>query len=395
MSRQTSDVVVLGVGCTHFGDLFGVSAAELVAEAVSEALKDAGLERSQVEAGWIGTYFPHSGLAGTSLSDAVGLFGVPVSRVENYCVTGTDAIRHGAMAVASGWYDVVVVAGVEKLKERGDVGIPDQGEHDIIARGRSAPGGFALSATAYLAKYGLTTAVLDDVAVKNHANGSAHPKAHLRRRISKEQAAAAAEVSSPLRLYDCCPTSDGAAAVVLGRRELAPSDRPTVSLRGIALSSFASHPYLQPGFDYLSWPATVAAAKDAYRQAGIGPEEVDVAEVHDCFTITEILTVEDLGFAEPGEGWRLSSGGHTQFDGSKPVNPSGGLKAFGHPVGATGVRMAVEVVRQLQGRAEGLQVHEPRLGLTHNVGGPGGAIAGVAVWGRDDVLPSLAESLKR
>jgi acetyl-CoA C-acetyltransferase len=388
MGRPTNDVVVLGVGCTRFGDHFGLSASDLVASAVNEALADARLSREQVDAGWIGSYFPHSGLAGTSLSDAVGLSGRPVSRIENFCVTGTDAIRHGAMAVASGWHDAVVVAGVEKLKERGDVGIPDQGEHDIIARGRSAPGGFALSATAYLAEYGLGTRVLDDVAVKNHDNGSDHPKAHLRSRITHEQAAAAPAVSTPLRLYDCCPTSDGAAALVLGRRELARTDIPTVSLRGIALASFAAHPYLQPGFDYLSWPATGKAAQEAYRQAGIGPADVDVAEVHDCFTITELITLEDLGFAEPGQGWRLSSDGGTRIDGSTPVNPSGGLKAFGHPVGASGVRMAVEVTRQLQLRAEGRQVHEPAVALTHNVGGPGGAIAGVAIWGRDDVMRS-------
>lgn len=379
-----NEVVVLGVGCTRFGDHFDLSAADLVAQAAREALADAGMTNEQVGAGWIGSYFPHSGLAGTSLSDAVGLIGKPVSRVENYCVTGTDAIRHGAMAVASGWYDTVLVAGVEKLKEHGDVGIPDQGEHDIIARGRSAPGGFALSATAYLNTHRLGTSVLDEVAVKNHDNGSRHPKAHLRRPITLEQAASAAMVASPLRLYDCCPTSDGAAALILGRRELATSDRPTVSLRGVSLASFAAHPYLQPGFDYLSWPATEMAARDAYRQAGLRPSDIDVAEVHDCFTITELITLEDLGFAERGEGWKLSSSGGTRVDGEKPVNPSGGLKAFGHPVGASGVRMAVEVVRQLQLRAEGRQVPEPRLGLTHNVGGPGGAIAGVAIWGTDD-----------
>lgn len=381
------DVVVLGVGCTRFGDHFALSAGELVAAAAGAALEDAGLTREQVDAGWIGSYFPHSGLAGTSLSDAVGLSGKPVSRVENYCVTGTDAIRHGAMAVAAGWHDVVLVAGVEKLKERGDVGIPDQGEHDVIARGRSAPGGFALSATAYLNAYGLGTDVLDDVAVKNHDNGSEHPKAHLRRRITHDQAAAAGVVASPLRLFDCCPTSDGAAALILGRRELAKPDLPVVSLRGIALASFAAHPYLQPGFDYLGWPATERAAREAYRRAGVGPDDIDVAEVHDCFTITELLTIEDLGFAPRGEGWRLSSEGATRPEGVKPVNPSGGLKAFGHPVGASGVRMAVEVVRQLQLRAEGCQVSEPSIGLTHNVGGPGGAIAGVAVWGRDDAAP--------
>jgi acetyl-CoA C-acetyltransferase len=384
MNVGPANVAVLGVGCTRFGDRFDRSAADLVAEAVGDALVDADLSAEQVEAGWLGSYFPHSGLAGTALSDAVGLAGRPVSRIENYCVTGTDAIRHGAMAVASGWYDVVVVAGVEKLKEQGDVGIPDQGDHHVIGRGRSAPGGFALSATAYLAAHGVTTSVLDDVAVKNHENGAAHPRAHLRRAITAEEAAAAPMVSSPLRLYDCCPTSDGAAAVVLGRPELATSDRPYVHLGGLGLVSYDAHPYLHPGFDYLSWPATQAAARAAYRQAGIGPAQVDVAEVHDCFTITELVTLEDLGFAERGAGWRLSSEGGTRVDGPVPVNPSGGLKAFGHPVGASGVRMATEVVRQLQLRAEGRQVHEPRIGLTHNVGGPGGAIAGVAIWKRVD-----------
>ncbi len=388
MRRERRDAVsVLGVGCTRFGDRFELSASQLVASAVHDAVGDAGLDLSQVEAGWLGSYFPHSGLAGTALSDAVGLGGRPVSRIENYCVTGTDAIRHGAMAIASGWYDIVVVAGVEKLKEHGDVGIPDQGDHAVIGRGRSAPGGFALSATAYLEHYDLDTGVLDHVAVKNHDNGARHPKAHLRRRISLEQAADAPVVASPLRLYDCCPTSDGAAAVVLGRPELARKDRPRVSLRGLGLASFDAQPYLHPGFDYLSWPATVAAAREAYGQAGIVPEQVDVAEVHDCFTITELLTLEDLGFADRGEGWRLSCDGQTRADGTRPVNPSGGLKAFGHPVGATGVRMAVEIVRQLQLRAEGVQVDEPRIGLSHNVGGPGGAIAAVAIWGRDDAAP--------
>lgn len=384
MAASPAPVAVLGVGCTRFGDRFDRSAAELVGEAVEQALDDAGIGAEQVEAGWLGSYFPHSGLAGTALSDAIGLAGRPVSRVENYCVTGTDVIRHGAMAIASGWYDLVVVAGVEKLKEQGDVGIPDQGEHHVIARGRSAPGGFALSATAYLAEHGLSTSVLDEVAVKNHDNGAAHPNAHLRRAITAEQAAAAPMVSSPLRLYDCCPTSDGAAALVLGRPELATTDRPRVTLRGLGLVSFDAHPYLHPGFDYLSWPATQAAARAAYRQAGIGPDEIDVAEVHDCFTITELLTLEDLGFAERGAGWRLSNDGQTRVEGSIPVNPSGGLKAFGHPVGASGVRMAVEIVRQLQLRAQGRQVADPRVGLSHNVGGPGGAIAGVAIWGRED-----------
>lgn len=373
-------VAVMGVGCTNFGDRFASSPADLLSEAVNAAVADAGLVMDDIQAGWLGSYFPHSGIAGTALSDAVGLSGRPVTRIENYCVTGTDAVRNAAFAVACGAYDLVVVAGVEKLKERGDVGIPDQGDHQVIARGRSAPGGFALSATAYLDAYGLSTDVLDAVAVKNHDNGADHPRAHLRRRITMEQAAAAPVVSSPLRLYDCCPTSDGAAAVVLARPEIARTGpHPAVHIKGIGLASFQADPYLAPQFDYLHWPATVAAAEDAYSQAGIQADDIDVAEVHDCFTITELLTLEDLGFAERGQGWRMTMEGQTRIDGRVAVNPSGGLKAFGHPVAASGVRMITEVTRQIQGRAEGSQVPDATIGLAHNVGGPGGAISGVTV----------------
>ena len=383
MSSIKGKVAVLGVGCTDFGDRFAESSTDLLREASLAAIADAGIDKDDVQAGWLGAYFPHSGLAGTALSDAIGLSARPVTRIENYCVTGTDTIRNAAFAVASGMYDVVVAAGVEKLKERGDVGIPDQGEHHVIARGRSAPGGFALSATAYLAHHGLGTDVLDHVAVKNHDNGADHPRAHLRRRITLEEAAAAPMVSSPLRLFDCCPTSDGAAAVVLARPEIARElSRPVVTIRGIGVASFRADPYLTPGFDYLHWPATRAAAADAYAQAGLAPGDVDVAEVHDCFTITELLTVEDLGLVPDGEGWRATLEGETAIDGRVPVNPSGGLKAFGHPVAASGVRMVVEVTRQLQGRAEGRQVRDAEVGVAHNVGGPGGAIAGVTLLAR-------------
>lgn len=373
-------VAVLGVGVSRFGDRFETSPEDLLVEAATTALDDAGVSTDDVAAGWLGAYFAESATSGVALSDAVGLRGKPVTRIENYCVTGTDTIRNAAFAVAAGAYDVVLVAGVEKLKERGDTGIPDQGEHQVIGRGRSAPGGFALSGTAYLDRHGLGTDVLDHVAVKNHANGNEHPKAHLRMPITLEQAASAAMVSSPLRLFDCCPTSDGAAALVLGRPELAAEDRPVVRLASVGLASFRAHPYLAPGFDYTSWPATVDAARQAYDGAGLGPDDVDVAEVHDCFTITEILNVEDLGFFERGQGWRGAVEGSTAIDGRIPVNPSGGLKSFGHPVAASGVRMAAEVTRQLQGRAEGRQVAgDPTIGLAHNVGGPGGAIAGVTI----------------
>lgn len=373
-------VVVLGAGVTRFGDRFDASAEQLLVEAVELAVADASMTTDEMQAGWLGAYFSTSGTSGVALSDAVGLRGKPVTRIENYCVTGTDTVRNAAFAVAAGAYDIVLVAGVEKLKEHGDTGIPDQGEHQVIGRGRSAPGGFALSGTAYLDHHGLGTDVLDHVAVKNHDNGNDHPKAHLRMPISLDQAASAPVVSSPLRLFDCCPTSDGASAVVLGRPELAAGDRPVVGIAGIGLASFRAHPYLTPGFDYTSWPATVDAARQAYDQAEVDPRDVRVAEVHDCFTITEILNLEDLGLWGHGEAWRAAMDGESAIDGRVAVNPSGGLKSFGHPVAASGVRMVAEVTKQLQGRAEGRQVpNDPAVGIAHNVGGPGGAIAGVTV----------------
>ena len=378
-------VAVVGTGCTRFGERHDKGADGLLVEAVEEALTDAGLAREQVEAAWLGTYYPTTGTAGATLADALRLYDIPITRVENYCATGMDALRNACFGIASGMYDVVLVAGVEKLRDSAGRGIPDQAGHPLLARGRSAPGSFALSATRYLHDYGLGREVLAEVAVKNHRNGAKHPKAHLRREITCEEALAAPIVSSPLGLFDCCPTTDGVAAVVLARAEIARELRDDpVYVKGVGLSVWTARPFFAASFDYTHWPTTRKAAASAYEQAGISDprRQIDVAEVHDCFTITELLNIEDLGFAEPGTGWRLVREGETDPEGSIPVNPSGGLKSFGHPIGATGVRMVHEVTRQLQGRAEGVQVRDPQIGLCHNLGGAGGALAAVTVLGR-------------
>jgi acetyl-CoA C-acetyltransferase len=384
MGSIKDKVAIVGVGCTRFGERHDKGADGLLVEAVDEALADAGVDRDAIEAAWIGTYFPSTGTAGVALSDPLRLYGKPITRVENYCVTGMDAFRNACFGVASGMYDVALVAGVEKLKDSGDRGIPDQGDHPILGRGRSAPGGFSLTATRYLHDYGVGREVLADVAVKNHRNGARHAKAHLRVEITREQALAAPMIASPLGLYDCAPTSDGAAAIVIARPEIARDLRDDpVYVKGIALDVWTGRPYYWRDFDYTHWPTTRRAAADAYAQADITAADVDFAETHDCFTITELLNIEDLGFAEPGTAWKMVSSGECDVDGRLPINASGGLKAFGHPIGATGARMVYEVTRQLQNRSEGAQVPgSPEIGVCQNIGGAGGNLTAVAVLGR-------------
>jgi acetyl-CoA C-acetyltransferase len=297
-----------------------------------------------------------------------------------------DAFRNACFAVAAGLYDVVLAAGVEKLKDMGSRGIPEVGAHQTLARGRSAPGSFALSATRYMHQFDVGPEALAMVAVKNHANGADHPLAQLRRPITIEQALSAPMIASPLRLYDCCPTSDGAAAVIITRADLARRFREDpVYVKGIGLSVHTGRPFYRNGFDYTYWEPTITAAQMAYAEAGItNPNaELDVIECHDCFTITEILNIEDLGLAKKGQGWRYIAEGKANVDGEVAVNPSGGLKAFGHPIGATGLRMVYEITKQLQGRADGRQVKDAARGLAHNLGGPGGTVACVTVFGRE------------
>jgi acetyl-CoA C-acetyltransferase len=376
-------VAIIGVGCTKFGERFDKSYEQLICDAAFEAYADAGIEPAQIDAAYLGTYLPGSGggKAAVSLGDALRFYDRPITRVENYCATGTDAVRNACLAIGSGTYDIVLVLGAEKLKDRPGRGLPRIG-HPLLAKGNTAPGLFALAANRYMHTFGVGRETLAKVAVKNHYNGARNPLAHLQMEVTEEQVLQAPIIAWPFGLFDCCPTTDGAAAAILCRADLARQFRPdVVTVKGVGLAVTTGRPYFDPTFDYLGFRSTQRAAAQAYAMAGIGPADVDFAEVHDCFTWTEISNIEDLGFCKKGEGPSLVAEGRTRLDGDIPINPSGGLKSFGHPIGASGVRMVYEGVKQLRGQAGERQVKNAAIGLAHNVGGPG-AVSCVIVLGR-------------
>ncbi|HZP40894.1 MAG TPA: acetyl-CoA acetyltransferase [Candidatus Binatia bacterium] len=364
-------VAVVGVGCSKFGEHYDRSAEDLVVDAFAEALADAKIEPGRIEAAWVGTL--QSGFAGTALADHLKLYDIPITRVENYCASGMDAFRNACMAVASGMYDCALALGFEKLRDSGQRGLGTFGTHPVVGHGTTAPSLFAMAANRYFKTYGIGKEALAKVAVKNHHHGTMSPKAHFQMEVTEAQVLAAPLISSPLGLFDCCPTTDGAAAAVVCRRDVAKQIRPdAIRVKGLGLSVTSGEPYLKPGFGYTGFPATQRAARSAYEQAGIGVDDLDLAEVHDCFTITEILNYEDLGLCAPGEGWRYVAEGRASIGGGGvAVNPSGGLKSFGHPIGATGVRMIYEVCQQLWHKAGARQVKDAEIGLAHNLGGPG------------------------
>lgn len=378
-------VAIIGVGCTKFGDLFEQSYEDMVVDAAHAAFTDAGIEADRIDAAWLGTYSPYGGhgKASVSLADALRLYGKPITRVENFCATGTDAFRNAAMAVASGMHDVVLVLGAEKLKNRPMRGLSSEGEHPYQTDGLTAPGIFAMAATRYLHQFNVGREALARVAVKNHDNGSKNSKAHFQMRITDDQALKAPMVAWPFGLFDCCPTTDGAAAAILCRADMAKQFRDDyILLKGVGLAVTSGRPWFDSAFDYVGFAATQSAAQAAYKMAGIADpaREIDLAEVHDCFTWTEITNYEDLGFCRKGEGAHFVMEGRSALGGDMPVNTSGGLKSFGHPIGASGVRMIYEVVTQLRGEAEARQIDKAELGLVHNLGGPG-AVACVVVLG--------------
>ena len=385
MNSIRDKVAVIGVGCTKFGELYDMTYEDQVCEAAFAAYADARIEPSQIDAAYIGTYLPHSqgGKAGISLADPLRLYDRPITRIENFCATGTDAFRNACLAIASGQHDIVLVVGSEKLKDRPGRGIPRIG-HQILGKGNTAPGLFALAANRYMHEFGLTRETLAKVAVKNHWNGARNKLAHLQMEVTEEQVLNAPMIAWPFGLFDCCPTTDGGAAAILCRADLAPRFRDDYALvKGAALAVATGRPYFDPTFDYVGFRSTQAAARQAYEQAGIQPSDIDFAEVHDCFTWTEISNTEDLGFCKKGEGGKLVEEGRTRVDGDIPINPSGGLKSFGHPIGASGVRMIYECVQQLRGNSGERQVKDPEIGLAHNVGGPG-AVSCVVILGQRD-----------
>ena len=381
-------VAVVGVGCTKFGELWEKDQEDLLVEAVYEALDDAGLTPKDIDAGWVGLMYNFTGFSGATMTEPLKLFGKPVTRVENFCASGMDAFRNACFAVAAGVYDVVVACGVEKLLDQGASGIPIDPIHPVLGHA-SAPAMFALAASRAFHEWGWTKEDLGNVAVKNHKNGAAHPKAHFRRPITLADAVNAPMISWPLGRFDCCAVSDGSAAIVITRPEIAKDTKHKddyVVVKANALAIESLHPMYKVSYNWLGFPATRDAARVAYAEAGITDplKEIDFAEVHDCFTSTELFNIGDLGFVADGkDAAAFVRDGHADVEGEVPINPSGGLKCFGHPIGATGCRMIYEVTKQLQGRADGMQVKDAKLGMAHNLGGPG-SVCSVTILGRHD-----------
>jgi len=365
------DVAVIGAGMIDFGELFEQSIDDMAEAAYLNALADVdhGIEPDEIDAGWFGTIdIAGDASSGLGAAHPTGQFGIPMTRVENACATGSTAFRSAVEAVRGGSADVALVLGAEKMRDSA-AGLIEGAALDQVWRGRGVtmPAFFGLRATRHMHEFGTTREQIAKVSVKNHENGSKYPHAHYRFTCTVDEVADSPTVTYPLNLYDCCPVTDGAAATIVASSDVAESysDDP-IWVRGGGLSTDS----LLRGDDaaLVGFPATEQAAAQAYEQAGIGPDDVDVAEVHDCFTITELVTYEDLGFCAKGEGGELIDEGAVELDGETPVNPSGGLLAKGHPIGATGVAQVNEIYEQLRGEAGEVQVDDPEWGLQHNIG---------------------------
>jgi acetyl-CoA C-acetyltransferase len=363
-------VAIVGVGCCKFGENWHQGPEDMIVEAAYEAYADAGIEdpQKQIEAVFCGSVYPSRGTA--EVAESLKLFERPVSLVQNYCATGTDAFRYGVAAVASGMHDTVLVVGYDKPKDRG---VSGPSIHMNTARGlpMTPAGWFSLCCARYFETYGASREDLARIAVKNHHNGTLAPKSMLKKEITVEDVMTARMISWPFTLYDCAAQSDGASAAIITSKILARGYRDDpVYVKGVSIA-LSANPQSDPTFDFLSWKPTLAAAKDVYQQAGITDpmKDIDLAQVHDCFTMTELLTYEDLGFIEKGSAREHIASGTFELEGEMPVNTDGGLKTFGHPTGATGVRMIYENVLQLQGRAGERQVRGATTALSHNLGG--------------------------
>ena len=379
MESIKDKIAIIGMGCCKFGENWHQGRDDMMIEAAYEAFEDAGISPNDIQAAWLGTTRSGEGIPGGALlADALKLRNKPVTRVENACSTGHEALRNACFAVACGMYDIALAIGVEKLKDSGFGGLgTGRGTSPVFEARRTAPGTFAFIATRYFHTYGLSPEegkrTIGKIAVKNHHNGAMHPKAHLRREVTLEQVLNAPVVAWPLGLFDCCGNSDGSAAAIICRADMARSFRADpVYIKGIGLSVDDMNPIARPGFDWLGFEANRQAARQAYEQAGIKDprKEIDLAEVHDCFTITELINYEDLGFSPKGRAKEDIDAGTFTLEGELPVNTDGGLKAFGHPVGASGLRMTYEIYKQLQGKCGQRQLKNVELGLSHTLGGP-------------------------
>ena len=389
-SRGICDrVAIVGMGCTSFGEHWDKSIEDMLVEASNEARDSAGVTPDDIDAYWLGTM---GSLSGLTLSEPLKIQYKPVTHVENYCATGSEAIRNAAYAVACGAYDVAMAIGVEKLKDSGFSGLATGGgPTDGSNSATTAPASFSMLAPAYFNKFGLEPdqgkEVLARIAMKNHANGAKNPKAQFRKEVDLDTCLASPKVAGALGIMDCSGVSDGSAAAILVRAEDAHkyTDHP-IYIKALSFIAGPAEGPISQEYDFTTFPEVVASARDAYAQAGITDprKEISMAEVHDCFTPTELVLYEDLGFSPRGEGWRDVLDGTFELTGSLPVNPDGGLKSFGHPIGASGLRMMYEMWLQLRGEAGERQIDSPKIGLTHNLGGrPGKCVSFVSLVGSE------------
>ena len=400
MAKGIKDkVAILGMGCSKFGERWNAEADDLMLEAFQEAVADAGIEKNQIEAAWLATAIEevHVGKSGVPLAIALRLPYIPVTRVENYCASGSEAFRGAVYAVASGACDIALAMGVEKLKDTGYGGLPQRSRgvlNSMYWANLSAPGSFAQLASAYRAKHGCAPETLKQaighVSVKSHDNGAKNPKAHLRNKVTLDTVLKAPMVAEPLGLFDCCGVSDGAACAIVTTPEIARGlgKRDLVSVKALQLAVSNGTEAQHNSWDGSYFATTRIASKRAYDEAGIkNPrDELSLIEVHDCFSITELVTMEDLHISPEGGAVKDVLDGFYDADGPIPCQIDGGLKCFGHPIGASGLRMLYELYLQFQGRAgERQRQDEPRLGLTHNLGGfPHQNVCSVAVVGKLD-----------
>ena len=390
-------VAIVGMGCSRFGERWDCGPDDLMLEAFNEALADAGIGIQQIEAAWFGVCLEENNVGKTAgpLAQALRLPRIAATRVENACATGTEALRGAAYAVASGAYDIVLALGVEKLKDTGYGGLPVRTRgvaNDLWLPNSTAPGAFAQLASAYAAKHGIAMAdlrrAMAHISVKSHANAALNPKAHLRNKITEDDVLNAMTIAAPLGLFDCSGVSDGAACAILTTPEIARALRPDAALITIKALEVSVSNGEEAGFQ--GWDgAHIATAREAgaraYAAAGITDPrgQLQMAEVHDCFSIAEAVTMEDLGFSAPGRVIHDVLDGVFDRDGALPIGIDGGLKCFGHPIGASGLRMVYELWLQLQGRAGERQLGHVDLGLTENLGGhPHQNVCAVSVIGR-------------
>ena len=391
-------VAIIGMGCTKFGERWDAGPEDLITEAFEEAVKDAGIERDQIEAGWFGVFYDEQsvGKSAYPLSQYLRLPNIPVTRVENLCATGMEALRGATYAVAAGACDIALAMGCEKLKDTGFGGLPERTKgtfEDLYQPGFTPPGAFAQLGAAYAAKHRIDIKDLKramaHVSWKSHENGVQNEKAHLRRRISIEQILDAPAVAYPLGVFDCCGVSDGAACAIVTRPEIARSLKGDdfVTIKAMQLAPSNGVEMGHQSWDGASTITTRKAAARAFDEAGISDplSDIGLTEVHDCFSITELVLMEDLGLSKEGAAPGDILDGRFDRDGALPCQPDGGLKCFGHPVGASGIRMTYEIYLQLLERAGSRQLHSPKFGLAHNLGGiPNRNVAAVSIFGRHD-----------